>query len=117
MTNETMSGARPSFRTLDDAEVRGKRVLLRVDLNVPMSKGVVSDLTRITRFVPTLRELSMKGAKVIVLSHFGRPDGTPNTKDSLEPLAVALERELGRTVVFADDCIGPACQGGGRCDA
>ena len=101
---------KPDFHTLDDADVRGKRVLLRVDLNVPMSKGVISDLTRITRVVPTLRELSMKGAKVIVLSHFGRPKGTPNAKDSLEPLTVALERELGRTVVFADDCIGAHAQ-------
>ena len=106
-TIATTPAANASFRTLDEAEVRGRRVLLRVDLNVPMSKGVVSDLTRITRVVPTLRELSMKGAKVIVLSHFGRPEGAPNIKDSLEPLAVALERELGRTVVFANDCIGP----------
>lgn len=96
----------PRFRTLDDADVAGRRVLLRVDLNVPMSKGVVSDLTRITRVVPTIKELADKGGKVILLSHFGRPKGEPDTKNTLEPLAVALERELGRTVAFAEDCIG-----------
>ena len=62
-------------RTLDDVDVRGKRVLLRIDLNVPMENGRVTDLTRIERVVPSIRELSGKGAKVIVLSHFGRPKG------------------------------------------
>ena len=98
------------FRTLDDADVAGKRVLVRVDLNVPMSKGVVSDLTRITRVLPTIRELSGKGAKVILLAHFGRPKGEPETKSSLEPLAVALERELGHTVDFVEDCVGPTAE-------
>ena len=98
------------FRTLDDADVAGKRVLTRVDLNVPMSKGVVSDLTRITRVVPTIRELADKGAKVILLAHFGRPKGAFEAKSTLEPLAVALERELGRTVTFVEDCIGPKAE-------
>ncbi len=88
-------------------DLHGKRVLVRVDLNVPMSKGVVSDLTRITRVVPTIRELAEKGGRVVLLAHFGRPKNTFEAKSSLEPLAVALERELGRTVTFVDDCIGP----------
>ena len=103
-------GTAPKFRTLDDADVAGKRVLVRVDLNVPMSKGVVSDLTRITRVIPTIRELSDKGAKVILLAHFGRPKGEPEAKSTLEPLAVALEHEIGRTVSFAEDCIGPVAE-------
>ena len=100
----------PAVRTLDDALVSGKRVLVRVDLNVPMSKGVVSDLTRITRVVPTIRELARNGAKVVLLAHFGRPKGAYEAKSTLEPLAVALERELGRTVTFVEDCIGPQAQ-------
>ena len=99
-----------AFRGLDDADVGGKRVLVRVDLNVPMAKGVVSDYTRVSRVVPTLRELSDRGAKVVVLSHFGRPDGQRTIKDSLAPLAVALERELARTVTFADECVGPVAE-------
>lgn len=102
------SGAtpQPKFRTLDDVDVKGKRVLTRVDLNVPMSKGTVSDLTRITRVVPTIRELACKGAKVVLLAHFGRPKGAFEAKSTLEPLAVALERELGHTVDFVEDCVG-----------
>ena len=106
----TGEGKAPAFRTLDQADVAGKRVLTRVDLNVPMSKGVVSDLTRITRVVPTIRELAHKGAKVILLAHFGRPKGAFEAKSTLEPLAVALERELGRTVTFVEDCIGPQAE-------
>ena len=95
-------------RTLDDAgEIAGRRALVRIDLNVPMSKGTVSDLTRITRVVPTIRELSDRGTKVILLAHFGRPKGAYEAKSTLEPLAVALERELGRTVHFVHDCVGP----------
>jgi phosphoglycerate kinase len=105
-----MAVAAEGYRTLDDADVAGKRVLVRVDLNVPMSKGVVSDLTRVTRVVPTIKELADRGAKVILLSHFGRPKGEPNNKDSLEPLAVALEREVGRSVGFVEDCIGPKAE-------
>ena len=100
-----------AFRTLDDAEVAGRRVLLRVDLNVPMSDdSTVLDRTRITRILPTLRELADKGGKVILLSHFGRPKGGPDAKNSLEPLAAAIQRELGRPVAFADDCIGPKAE-------
>ena len=100
----------PAFRTLDGADVSGKRVLTRVDLNVPMSKGVVSDLTRITRVVPTIRDLADGGAKVILLAHFGRPKGAFEVKSTLEPLAVALERELGRTVTFVADCVGSVAE-------
>ncbi len=100
--------AAAGVRTLDDAgELRGKRALVRIDLNVPMSKGTVSDLTRITRVVPTIRELSDRDAKVVLLAHFGRPKGAYEAKSTLEPLAVALERELGRTVHFVHDCVGP----------
>jgi phosphoglycerate kinase len=95
-----------SFRTLDDLEVRGKRVLVRTDLNVPVENGAVTDTTRIDRQAPTLRELSDKGAKVIVLSHFDRPKGKVVPSMSLKPIAPALAHVLGRPVAFADDCIG-----------
>ena len=95
-----------SFRTLDDiGDVTGKRVLVRVDLNVPMENGRVSDATRIERVLPTLRELSDGGARVILLAHFGRPKGR-DPKDSLKPVAAETARLLGRPVAFADDCIG-----------
>ena len=100
-------GGKPAFRTLDEVDVRGRRVLLRLDLNVPMADGRVTDATRITRVAPSVRELSDKGAKVIVLAHFGRPKGEPDAENSMRPLVAALEAELGRPVVFADDCIGP----------
>ena len=98
------------FRLLDGLDVRGKRVLVRVDLNVPMANGVISDATRITRVVPTLRELAERGARVIVLSHFGRPKGEPNAKESLQPLAAALRDAMGRPVTFVPDCIGPVAE-------
>ena len=75
-----------AFRTLDQAEVRGKRVLVRVDLNVPMENGRVTDATRIERILPTLREIAEKGGKVILLAHFGRPKGR-DPKESLKPVA------------------------------
>jgi phosphoglycerate kinase len=93
------------FRTLDEAEVNGKRVLVRVDLNVPMENGKVADATRIERMAPTIAEIAGKGGKVILLSHFGRPKG-PNPKDSLRPIAAEAARILGRRIAFADDCIG-----------
>lgn len=95
------------FRTLDDLqEVTGKRVLLRVDLNVPVKDGAVTDATRIERVAPTIAELSDKGAKVILLAHFGRPKGKPAPQFSLEPIAHAVEAALDRRVHFASDCIG-----------
>jgi phosphoglycerate kinase len=94
------------FRTLDDADVSGKRVLVRVDLNVPMQDGAVSDATRIERVAPTINELSEKGAKVILLAHFGRPKGAPNAEFTLAPIARATAEVLSKPVAFAADCIG-----------
>jgi len=94
-----------AFRTLDDVNVKGKRVLLRVDLNVPMDNGVVTDATRIQRVLPTIQEIADHGGKVIMLAHFGRPKGR-DTKDSLKPVAEETSKLLRRPVAFADDCIG-----------
>ncbi|MEF2550414.1 phosphoglycerate kinase [Aurantimonas sp. A2-1-M11] len=99
------------FKTLDDADVTGKRVLLRVDLNVPIKDGKVGDRTRIERILPTIREISDKGGRVILLAHFGRPKGEPNAAMSLEPLAPVLSDMLGMPVGFADDCVGPVAAG------
>jgi phosphoglycerate kinase len=93
------------FRTLDQADVANKRVLVRVDLNVPMEGGHVSDATRIERIVPTITELADKHAKVILLSHLGRPKG-PDPKESLRPVASAVAEIARRRVGFAEDCIG-----------
>jgi phosphoglycerate kinase len=98
------------FRTLDQADVHGKRVLLRVDFNVPIQDGKVSDLTRIERVAPTIAEIADKGGKVILLSHLGRPKGAPDPKQSLRPVAAALSNILGRPVAFAPDCIGSAAE-------
>src|SRR5882757_578059 len=95
----------PSFRTLDDVDVKGKRVLLRVDLNVPMENGRVTDATRLERVAPTITEIAGKGGKVILLAHFGRPKGR-EPKDSLKPVAAALAEVIKRPVGFADDCVG-----------
>jgi phosphoglycerate kinase len=97
------------FRTLDQADVNNKRVLVRVDLNVPMENGRVTDATRLTRIAPTVLELADKAAKVILLAHFGRPKGR-DAKDSLKPVADALAKVLGRPVKFADDCVGDAAE-------
>ena len=99
-----------SFRTLDDLDAQGKRVLLRADLNVPVRDGAITDRTRIERLCPTIKELSEKGAKVIILSHFDRPKGKRVPEMSLRPLAEALSSVLGKPVAFADDCIGPEAE-------
>ena len=99
-----------SFRTLDGLAVAGRRVLLRADLNVPVHDGAISDLTRIERLTPSIRELAEKGAKVIVCSHFGRPRHGPEPALSLAPVAAALGKVLGRHVAFAPDCVGPAAE-------
>jgi phosphoglycerate kinase len=96
-----------SFRSLDNADVKGKRVLVRVDFNVPMENGEVTDATRIERAAPTIREIADKGGMVILLSHFGRPKGR-EPRDSLEPVAAAAAGVIGRPVAFAADCIGVA---------
>src|SRR6187551_2716419 len=96
-----------SFRTLDHVDVKSKRVLVRVDLNVPMENGRVTDATRLERIAPTVTEISGKGGKVILLAHFGRPKGR-DPKESLKPVAAALALVLRKPVAFADDCIGEA---------
>jgi phosphoglycerate kinase len=97
----------PNFRTLDGVDVRGKRVLVRVDFNVPMQDGEVTDDTRIERAAATLEELVGKGAKVVVLSHFGRPKGKAESSMSLAPIVRPISRALGGVDVrFAPDCVG-----------
>ncbi|RVL21207.1 phosphoglycerate kinase, partial [Sinorhizobium meliloti] len=96
-----------TFKTLDDlTDIAGKRVLVRVDLNVPVKDGQVTDTTRIERVAPTIRELSEKGAKVVLLAHFGRPKGEPVADMSLKAIASAVEEILDQRVYFAADCIG-----------
>src|ERR1700723_4703854 len=95
-----------AFRTLDSLDAVGKRVLVRADLNVPVRDGKITDLTRIERLSPTIRELAGKGAKVIVCSHFDRPKGKRVPEMSLAPMAAALGQVLGRHVRFVEDCIG-----------
>jgi phosphoglycerate kinase len=99
-----------TFKTLDQADVAGKRVLLRADLNVPMRDGLISDLTRVERVGPTIQEIADRGGRVIVLSHFERPKGKRVPEMSLAPLAEALAEVLRRPVAFADDCIGPVAE-------
>ena len=98
-----------AFRTLDSADVAGKRVLVRVDLNVPTENGRVTDLTRIERVIPTIKDIADRGGKVILLSHFGRPKGR-DAKESLKPVAAVLAHVGGRKVAFADDCVGAAAE-------
>ena len=95
------------FKTIDDLDVAGKRVLVRADLNVPAKDGVVTDSTRIDRFAPTARDLAAKGAKVIVCSHFGRPKGERVPDMSLKFLVEPLAAAVGKPIAWADDCIGP----------
>jgi len=94
-----------AFRTLDEAELSAKRVLLRLDLNVPTENGQVTDTTRLERVVPTIREIADKDGKVILLSHFGRPKGR-DPKASLKPVAAKLSEIMGKPIAFVDDCIG-----------
>jgi phosphoglycerate kinase len=103
------------LKTIDDLDVRGKRVLVREDLNVPLRQDetggeAIADYTRIDAAIPTLRALCDRGARVIVLSHLGRPDGKPDPKYSLRPIAPALADRLGRPVAFASDCVGQRAQ-------
>jgi phosphoglycerate kinase len=98
-----------TFRALDNIDVHNKRVLVRLDLNVPTENGKVTDATRIERAVPTITELAGKGAKVILLSHFGRPKGR-DPHESLKPVAAAVAEIIKRPVAFADDCIGDVAE-------
>ena len=97
-----------TFKSIDDMQVAGKTVLVRCDLNVPMKDGAITDATRINRSLETLSELIDKGARVVVLSHFGRPKGQVVAEMSLRPIADALGKALGKEVAFAPDCIGTA---------
>ena len=99
-----------TFKTIDDIEVSDKRVFLRADLNVPIVHGKISDMTRIKRVSSTITELLDRGAKVIVASHFGRPDGKFNLEYSLAPIADGLSIATGREVKFAVDCVGPEAE-------
>jgi len=94
-----------AFRTLDHVDMKGKRVLVRVDLNVPVENGVVTDATRIERAAAAMTEIADKGGKVILLSHFGRPKGR-DPKESLKPVCAEVARIIKRPVKFVDDCIG-----------
>lgn len=99
-----------AFNTLEAFDVKGKTVLVRADLNVPMQDGQVTDLTRISRFAPTARELMDKGARVVILSHFGRPKDGPSAEFSQQPLVEPLAQAIGKPVAFAADCIGDVAQ-------
>src|SRR3979411_2149916 len=94
-----------TFNTLDQADLAGKRVLVRVDLNVPMENGKITDSTRIERVAPTITEIAGKGGKVILLAHFGRPKGR-DARESLKPVATALSHVIKKPVAFAADCVG-----------
>ncbi|MCF8499035.1 MAG: phosphoglycerate kinase [Rhodospirillum sp.] len=101
----------PNFKTIDDLDVNGKRVLVRADLNVPIRDGKVTDTTRIDRSAQTIRDLAERGACVVVCSHFGRPKGQRVPEMSLKPIVEPLSKALGNMAVsFADDCIGPAAE-------
>ncbi len=99
-----------NFRTLDHVDVKGKRVLLRVDLNVPLENGVVTDSTRIERAKRAITEIADAGGKVILLSHFGRPKGKRDPKYSLKPVAAEVSHVIKRPVKFVDDCIGETAE-------
>lgn len=99
-----------TFKTIDDMDVAGKRVLVRADLNVPMQDGKPSDTTRIDRSAQTIKDLSAKGAKVIILSHFGRPKGQVVAEMTLKPVADAMAAALGVNVAFASDTIGDSAK-------
>ncbi len=99
-----------SVPSIQDVDVAGKTVLVRADLNVPMDNGRVTDTVRIDRFAPTATFLADKGARVVIISHFGRPKGVRNPTMSLEPVAKALAKSLGREVGFVEDCVGEVAE-------
>ncbi|WP_045390932.1 phosphoglycerate kinase [Falsirhodobacter sp. alg1] len=99
-----------AYKTLDDIEMQDKVVLVRVDVNVPMEGGVVTDATRIEKIVPTVRDIVQSGGKPVLLAHFGRPKGTPVPDMSLQHILPALEKALGMRVIFGADCVGDAAR-------
>ena len=101
-----------AIKTLDGLDVAGKRVLVRADLNVPVEAGAVADATRIERVLPTIDALRKRGARVVLMSHFGRPKGERSPETSLKPVAVKLKELLSADVLFLDDCVGPNVEAG-----
>jgi phosphoglycerate kinase len=102
----------PKFKSIRDLNLAGKRVLMRVDFNVPQDKttGAITNNQRIAAALPTIRYALEKGAAVVLMSHLGRPDGQKIAKFSLKPVAIELEKLVGRPVTFLDDCVGPAVE-------
>lgn len=99
-----------NLKTTDEIDIDGKTLLVRADLNVPVNGGVVSDATRLERIVPGIKAWCGRGARIVLLSHFGRPKGQRNEAMTLRPIAAELARLLGQDVAFGDDCIGPAAR-------
>src|SRR4051812_49260374 len=102
----------PKFKTIRDLKLSGKRVLIRVDFNVPQDKktGAITNNQRIVAALPTIRHVLDQGGSVVLMSHLGRPDGQKIEKFSLKPVAAELEKQLGKKVIFLDDCVGPAVE-------
>ena len=102
----------PKFKSIRDLDLNGKRVLMRVDFNVPQDKasGAITNNQRIVAALPTIRYALEQGASVVLMSHLGRPDGKANPKYSLRPVAAELEKLLGRPVAFVEDCVGPVAE-------
>jgi len=94
------------YQTIDDLDLDGQRVIVRADLNVPVVDGNISDTTRLQRLIPTIEKLSEKGARIIILSHFGRPDGKPNPEMSLHGVSDLLSKMIGKRIIFSEKCLG-----------
>src|SRR5215218_7480768 len=97
-------------KTVADVDVKGKRVLMRVDFNVPLEGSRITDDRRIQQALPTIKSVLDRGGRLILMSHLGRPKGGPEAKYSLKPAQLKLSELLGRPVGFTDDCIGPGAE-------